>query len=300
MDLRQLKYFVTVFECGNMSRAAEEIPISQPALTRSVRMLEDELGVELFQRHARGAAPTAAGERFYHHAKSILAECARAREDAVQAGGKLAGQVTMGVGPLFAAGMVDGIVARFCAKYELVAVSLVQAFFEDLVMQLTMGQIELALSNLPVRELPPAVTFEPLFEVRTSVFVGSGHALAGVQQPSPEAVARARWVNVNQPHSQDVLESLFIKESQAAPRIALRTNSLTLIKSVIVDYDFIGLVPEHMMAEELADGTVVRLDLPGTPIIRKAGLLMRKDGYRRPIADVLAEEIRIACREMFG
>lgn len=300
MDLRQLKYFVTVFECGNMSRAAEEIPISQPALTRSVRMLEDELGVELFQRHARGAAPTAAGERFYHHAKSILAECARAREDALQAGGKLAGQVTMGVGPLFASHMVDGILARFCAKYELVGVSVLQAFFEDLVTQLTMGQIELALCNFPVKELPPELTFETLFEVRTSVFVGSSHALASTPEPSVEALAQARWVNVNQPHSKDVLESLFINESQTAPRIALRTNSLTLIKSVIVDYDFVGLLPEHMMADELADGAVVRLDLPGTPIVRKAGLMMRKGGYRRPIADVLAEEIRIACREMFG
>jgi DNA-binding transcriptional LysR family regulator len=93
---------------------------------------------------------------------------------------------------------------------------------------------------------------------------------------------------------------LFINESQIAPRISLRTNSLTLLKSVIVDYDFIGLVPEHMMAEDLANGAVVRLDLPGTPIVRKAGLMMRKDGYRRPIADVLAEEIRIACREMFA
>jgi DNA-binding transcriptional LysR family regulator len=300
MDLRQLKYFVTVFECGNMSRAAEEIPISQPALTRSVRMLEDELGVELFQRHARGAAPTAAGERFYHHAKSILAECARAREDALQAGGKLAGHVAMGVGPLFASHMVDGIIARFCAKYELVAVSVLQAFFEDLVTQLTMGQIELALCNFPVRELPAEITAESLFEVRTSVFVGSGHALASVAAPSRDALAQARWVNVNQPHSQDVLESLFINESQIAPRISLRTNSLTLLKSVIVDYDFIGLVPEHMMAEDLANGAVVRLDLPGTPIVRKAGLMMRKDGYRRPIADVLAEEIRIACREMFA
>jgi DNA-binding transcriptional LysR family regulator len=206
----------------------------------------------------------------------------------------------MGVGPLFASHMVDGIIARFCAKYELVAVSVLQAFFEDLVTQLTMGQIELALCNFPVRELPAEITAESLFEVRTSVFVGSGHALASVAAPSRDALAQARWVNVNQPHSQDVLESLFINESQIAPRISLRTNSLTLLKSVIVDYDFIGLVPEHMMAEDLANGAVVRLDLPGTPIVRKAGLMMRKDGYRRPIADVLAEEIRIACREMFA
>ena len=300
MDLRQLKYFVTVFECGNMSRAAEEIPISQPALTRSVRMLEDELGVALFERHARGAAPTAAGERFYHHAKSILAECARAREDAVQAGGQLSGTVTMGVGPLFASHMIDGILARFCGKYELVTVTVHQGFFEDLITRLDMGQIELALCNFPVQEFPAAMAFESLFEVRTSVFVGSRHPLARSPRPSTQALAQARWANVNQPHSQDVLDSLFMKEDVAGPRIALRTNSLTLIRSAVLDYDFVGLLPEHMMAEELVTGRAVRLELPGTPIVRKAGLIMRKEGYRRPIADVLAEEIRAGCREMFG
>jgi len=300
MDLRQLKYFVTVFECGNMSRAAEEIPISQPALTRSVRMLEDELGVPLFQRHARGAAPTAAGERFYHHAKSILAECARARQDAIQAGGQLSGAVTMGVGPLFASHMIDGILARFCGKYELVTVTVHQAFFEDLVTQLDMGQIELALCNFPVQELPASMVFESLFEVRTSAFAGGSHPLTRPASPSLEVLSKARWANANQPHSQEVLDALFMNENVAGPRIALRTNSLTLIKSAVIDYDFVGLLPEHMMADELETGRAVRLEVPGTPIIRSAGLIMRKEGYRRPIADVLAEEIRVACREMFG
>jgi DNA-binding transcriptional LysR family regulator len=300
MDLRQLKYFIAVYERGNMSRAAEEIPISQPALTRSVRLLEDELGVELFQRHARGAAPTAAGERFYHHAKSILSECARAREDAVQAGGQLSGEVTIGVGPLFASHVIDGVISRFCGKYQLVTVTLLQGYFEDLVTQLDMGQIELGFCNFPVQELPGSLVFEPLFEVHTSVFVGSGHPLGRATTLSKQALAEARWANVNQPHSLDVLDSLFINENLAAPRIALRTNSLTLIRSLIVDYDFVGLVPDHMMAEEVAAGTVARLDVPGTPIVRDAGLMMRKDGYRRPVADVLAEDIRNACREMFG
>ncbi len=299
MDLRQLKYFVAVFEHGNMSRAAEEIPISQPALTRSVRMLEGELGVELFHRHARGAAPTPAGERFYHHAKSILAECARAREDAAEAGGRLSGAVTVGVAPLFASHIIDDIVSRFCNRYELVTVTLLQGYFEDLVMQLDMGQIEMAFCNFPVQELPDSLVFEPLFNLRTFVFVASNHPLAQSAKPSEKLLAEARWANVNQPHSIDVLDALFKNVNLAAPRIALRTNSLTLIKSMIVERDFVGLVPEHMMAAELEQGTVVRLEVPGTPIVRDAGLIMRKEGYHRPIADVLADEIRSFCGGFF-
>lgn len=300
MDLRQLKYFVAVFEHGNLSRAAEDIPISQPALTRSVKMLEDELGVELFERHARGAAPTPAGERFYHHAKSILAECARAREDALEADGRLSGEVTIGVGPLFASHVIDDILSGFCGRYPLVTVTAMQAFFEDLVTKLDLGQIELAFCNFPVQELPESLSFEKLFEVRTSVFVSRNHPLARESHPSKKALSEARWANVNQPHSLNVLDALFMSDNLPAPHISLRTNSLTLIKSLIVDSDFVGLVPEHMMIKEVETGEVARLDVPSTPIARSAGLIMRRDSYHRPVVDMLAEEIRETCRRIYG
>lgn len=300
MDLRQLRYFVAVHEHGNLSRAAEAIPISQPALTRSIKMLEDELGVELFQRHARGAAPTPAGERFYHHARSILAECARAREDALEAQGRLSGEVTIGMGPLFASHVIDDIVSRFCSRHELVTVTALQGFFEDLVGWLDLGQIEVAFCNFPVQELPESLIFEPLFDVRTCVFVASNHPLAQTSPLSKEALGQAKWANVNQPHSLNVLDAMFMSDNLAAPHVALRTNSLTLIKSLIVDSDFVGLVPEHMMARELEAGQVTRLEVPSTPIVRNAGLMMRRDGYHRPVVESLADEIRETCRELYG
>jgi len=298
MDLRQLKYFVAVFEHGNLSRAAEHIPISQPALTRSVKMLEDELGVELFHRHARGAAPTPAGERFYHHAKSILAECDRAREDAAEAGGRLSGEVTIGLGPLFASHLIDDVIKRISDRYPLITVTAIQGYFEDLVNLLDLGQIELAFCNFPLQERPMTLVFEKLFEVRTSVFVASTHPLAGMSPLSKQALTEANWASVNQPHSLNVLDAFFISDNLPAPHIALRTNSLTLIKSVIVDGGFVGLVPEHMMVEEIENGTAIRLDVPGTPIARDAGLILRKDAYHRAIAELLADEIRERCRQL--
>ena len=97
-----------------------------------------------------------------------------------------------------------------------------------------------------------------------------------------------------------MLDALFVSDNLAAPHIALQTNSLTLIKSVIVDADFVGLVPEHMMVKELEAGKVVRLEIPSTPIVRDAGLIMRRDGYHRPVADMLADEIRDVCRGLYG
>jgi DNA-binding transcriptional LysR family regulator len=298
LDLRQLKYFVSTIEQGSLSGAAAEIPISQPALTRSLKQLEEELGVALMLRHARGISPTPAGERYYKHAKSILAECSRAAEDVLDLGGQLSGEISIGVASLFTATMADSILDNFARKHPLVRVTAIQGFLEDLVGRLDRGDIELALCNFPVQAKPDAHILEPLLELNTCVYVRHDHELAGETAPTWREARDARWVNVSQPHSQQALEALFINENLTPPRPPVSTNSLTLIKSLIFRRGFIGLLPELMMASEVASGAVVRLNLPGTPIKRKAGLILRGEGYQRPLADMLADEIRTAFAQI--
>ncbi len=292
MDLRQLKHFVAVFERRNLSKAAEAIPLSQPALTRSMKTLEDQLGVELFERHARGATPTAAGERLYHHAKSILAECARARRDAAQPIGELGGTVSIGIGALFATRIFDEMIGQFCRDNPKVKVQVKQGYFEELITLLDLGQIEVAFINFPLLALPDTMEFEPLLELRTSVFVSANHPAAKMTKPDMEQLRNYLWASVDQPHASEVLDSLFISEGVAAPRPSVQANSLTLIKSLVLMADFIGMLPEHMFRDELASGEVLRLDVPSTPLVRSAGLITRNEAFRRPVADALAKAIR--------
>ncbi|MEL7296877.1 MAG: LysR family transcriptional regulator [Pseudomonadota bacterium] len=292
MDLRQLNHFVAVFERRNLSKAAEAIPLSQPALTRSMKTLEDQLGVELFERHARGATPTAAGERLYHHAKSILAECARAKRDAAQPIGQLSGSVSIGIGALFATRIFDEMIGAFCKKHPKVKVEVRQGYYEELVGLLDLGQIEVAFINLPLLSLPDSMEFEPLLELRTSVFAAASHPAAREAAPSMESLRDHLWATVDQPHATEVLDSMFISEGVAAPQPAVKANSLTLIKSLVLSGDFVGLLPHHLFWDEIQSGEVVKLELASTPLVRSAGLITRAESFRRPIADALAMEIR--------
>lgn len=81
MSLVQLESFVAVAETANVGRAAKRLAVTQPPLTRRIRSLEDELGVQLFERTPRGMRLLPAGERLLAHARSILAAVGRARDE---------------------------------------------------------------------------------------------------------------------------------------------------------------------------------------------------------------------------
>ncbi len=92
MDLRQLEYFVRVAELGSFTRAAVELDVAQPALSRQVRLLEVELRQNLLVRNGRGAVPTEAGKVLMEHGRGILHQVQRARDDLGRLRGGLAGQ----------------------------------------------------------------------------------------------------------------------------------------------------------------------------------------------------------------
>ena len=97
MDLKQLEYFVRVAELGSFTRAAGELNVAQPALSRQVRLLEVELRQTLLVRNGRGATPTEAGKLLLEHGRGILHQVERAREDLGRLRGGLSGRVAIGL-----------------------------------------------------------------------------------------------------------------------------------------------------------------------------------------------------------
>lgn len=144
MELRQLRYFVAVFNQKSISRAAEQLLISQPALTRQIRLLEHECGTPLFERLPKGTFPTPAGVALHKHALTMLAMAGSARDVARQAG-PVRQPVALGLAPGLPAEWVDRLLASVADQAPLAELELTDG---DTTVQLRMvreGRLDIGL-----------------------------------------------------------------------------------------------------------------------------------------------------------
>src|SRR6202034_4088059 len=129
---RDLRYFVTVADELHFTRAAERLYVSQPALSKQIRMLERQLGAELFERDRQGVALTPVGVALLPHARRVLAAWDEAREAAEQAKSEQRATLLVGMSTTLArSGMLPAIRSRFTAMHPGATVTLREIGWED-------------------------------------------------------------------------------------------------------------------------------------------------------------------------
>jgi DNA-binding transcriptional LysR family regulator len=179
MELRHLRYFIAVAEEGHITRAAERLGIQQPPLSRQIRELECELGVQLFYRIARGVELTDAGRTFLDGARATLVSLELSSEMARRTGRGEQGGIFLGYpGTAAFHPLVPRIIREFQVAFPLVSVkTIAEGFPDDLVERMRNNQIDVAFLRTPVT-IPEGIVVEPLQEDTMVVALPSGHALA--------------------------------------------------------------------------------------------------------------------------
>lgn len=231
MDLRQLTTFLQVAELGSLSRAADRLRVAQPALSRQVRLLEEELRVPLFTRHGRGMVLTEAGETLRLRAAAILRQVEETREEVVQEAGAVRGRVTFGLTPTVGAVLSAPLVERFLALHPEVTLRIVQGFSGYLREWLQSGEVDIAViyagpGNAGVRQSP--------LLVETLCFVAPPGRGIGMHDAVPFAeVARERLVLPGPAHG---LRKLVQAEAEARGlplRIGVEADDLPVLVELV-------------------------------------------------------------------
>lgn len=160
MDLRQLSYFVQIAEVGSFTRAAALLGVAQPALSRQVRQLEVELRQALLTRNGRGAALTEAGRRLLEHARGILSQVERAREDLEDMRGAPVGRVVVGAPPSVSRNLTSALVAEFKRRFPKASLGIVEGMSTHILEWLASGRIDVGVVYNPVPS--PLIDTKPL------------------------------------------------------------------------------------------------------------------------------------------
>jgi LysR family nitrogen assimilation transcriptional regulator len=298
MDLKQLQYFVRVAELGSFTRAAIELDVAQPALSRQVRLLEVELRQALLVRNGRGAVPTEAGKLLLDHGRGILYQVQRAREDLGRLRGGLSGHVAVGLPSSVARVLTVPLMRAFRESLPEARLSISEGLSGSLQEALVSGRLDIVvLYNAQAsRELDLA----PLLEEELLLVRARPPGLHEDPPPGPVAlqdVARLPLVIPTRPNA----IRMYVESEMAAigcrPEVALEIDGVSAILDLVRDGAGCAILshnallnsprPSDYTAQKIGTPPLkIRLSLatslqrPATPVQKAALALIRETAPR--------------------
>ena len=245
MELRHLRYFATVAEEQNITKAAARLHVSQPPLSRQIRDLEEELGVALLERSAKSVKLTEAGRVFLVEANAVLARAEQAR-DAVRAfANQCTGELHVGYAPSLTVELLPHALREFQKTSPGVRVTLHDLSTEEMLTGLRGGKLDLALMIEPGKSSLASLTFQELRRYNVCVAVHPGHALARAEQVGLKALMKERLVGYTRqdyPEYHEWLAELFAPFGKNPP--AEEHDSATSLIAAVESGRGVAFVPE--------------------------------------------------------
>lgn len=289
MDVKQLRAVRAIIQAGGVGRAAARLNVTQPALTKTIRRFETQLGVELFHRESRGMRPTAFGELLLDHARSVEVTLNEAQAEMTSLKAGTMGLVTIGASPLTASKVLPAAVARAVSRHPSLKVHIV-TINTDLIVGLLAGQYDFVVKVLG-RESERSVARRPLFKDRLLVVSRRGHPLARRRRVQPRHLAEFGWA-LPPPGSlhRGSLEQFFVAEGLPPPRGVIECSNTEVIVDVVRRTDCLGLIAEISQRNKPSEGLhVVSFGSPF--LVRTIGLSWRRAGRLSPAARLVMHEI---------
>ncbi|MSQ69914.1 MAG: LysR family transcriptional regulator [Betaproteobacteria bacterium] len=303
MDLRQIRQFLAAVKHGNLTLAAAELNVSQPALSKSIKLLEQSLGVKLLERGRFGVSPTAFGVALAGHGKVINAEIRHAESEIEALRGARRGHVLMGCGPTEATRLLPLAATRLLKSNPALELSVIDGLNETLMPLVRQGEIDFALSSVPVTSSDPDLIHDSLFTETACVVARAGHPLtrrrASGPMLRPNELAGFPWILARRHElERRALDEVFTVAGLAPPEAAIETTSTVLMKAAVLLSDFLTFLPRELMYWEERVGQLVVLNVSAPSWTRSVGITRRRRGALSPASRALVEALTAASAEL--
>ncbi len=274
--LRQLQYFVAVAEQGSVTRAAQNLSISQSSVTEAIKELEGDLGVELFERHPRGLTITYNGHQFLRHATKILADVSDARNVFTETQNNTGGTLNIGVTSLVAGYVLSDLLARYrraCPGVEVSAIEDNGSYLEHLLIGGELDVAVMVISNLRDRM---ALQAEILETSPYRLWLPIGHPLVSADIISIADITKEPLIMLTVDEIEENTGKL-LSALGARPHVAFRTRSVEAVRSLVATGAGVALLPDLVYRPWSLEGDRIESrDVSGALPVVQVGMVWRK------------------------
>ena len=289
--LRYLEYALALEAYGTHKRAALELHVSQPAVSKGIAALEREYGVRLFERNAQPAQPTVFGAALLKKAREAVRGVDELREAINALKGLTTGSVTIGVGPIVGASYIGPAMARLSEAYPGIRVGVVTGHWKELLAALRGRRIDLFAGDLSDASGPEfhVVAF-PKQPIRW--FCRAGHPILQSGPVSPaQLLDYPLAVPTLPPWAHAWLKALMPDADTRESPVTLQCDDYLVLKSTVECGNAISGAPEEVLAEELAAGRLALIPLQGEAIWSNPGVVRLRSRTPSPSMQVLSAEL---------
>jgi len=293
LDPKRLFDLLAVAEYGSFSHAAEKIGISQPAMSTSVALLEQSLGVKLVERGRKGALLNEYGDLVVRQARLLSTAMDRVAEEVRLKKMNVLGPLAIGASPAAAAGLVPAAIAKLDRGNQKAAISIVEGLDSELIGLLRSGIIDLMVAPLKIEREDDDIEEIPLLEEQVVVILRAGHALAKRKTINLRDVHSCSWILPRDGSAfRRHIEALFITAGVAFPIDCMETNSMLAIKAIVRQTDRISITSSALSEPERSMKQLAAIPLGDLHRPRLFGVKLRRGSLSS-----LGKEFLSALRE---
>ena len=285
MDVRHLRNMLAVIEEGTIAKAAQRVNMSQPAMTKSIQRLEEQLGVRLFERVPRGMRPTYYAHALQDYARAACVGMAEAERQISALRGGTEGSIVIAAPAIIMTNLIPAVLAKLSKerpKLQMRLVSQNASLYSDLLDGKFSVVVSMLFDEIPKRGLVK----EWLFDDRLVLVMRPDHPLAKQRQVKARDLLPQKWVfGHGDNFGLNRLKTYFEQDGFDLPKPSIESHDHVVMKSVLMATDHVGLIARLGVEKEVASGLLKCLEIDSPLMARPIGVIRREREPTSPATD---------------
>ena len=299
MKLEQLRNLVAVGRAGSVRQASRDLNLSQPAITKSIKLLEAELGCTLLHRRSHGVTPTASGQALIRRALSVEAELRQARGEIDDIEGVRSGDIQVSASPTVAVNLLPRAILNLKAARPQVTVHVEEGVYPHVLPGVRSGELDVAVCLMPEDLDDDDLVAEVLVKDFLTPAVRADHPLTRQRNLDLGDLLDSEWIIFGRRgESPDIYEQTFRLNGYEPPRSSIESTSFTCALALVEKSDYIVLVPSQIFAERHRAWPVVPLSLKTRMQPWTIAAIMRSGDVLSPACRAFLQELRDAAPQI--